>query len=542
MLNTNTQSCSLGIQWSYPRNKLSTCIRAVLTASCCLVLNGCTAILRMPARRLSMITLLFLIAGTDVFAQQYCASKSEKEMTVTCSRYDPNGSPDDPDWALHSGPQHELPLSSHNDNCFKKPDSADCTDQSVTTTRDPAPWWNQCFIGSALSGGYNGHINWTPATLEGRLGWMNFANDSDINLQLVRDDQAGVTAENDRLSKQHESSPDVRLMEVEFASGETMARFASPWWYSLHQAILDANYDESNGNRNAYVPVRQQLHPACADVPPRGVVYGLFGLDCVHGCRSELHPAYAVALQVDASRAANKWALFARNFGDEGDCSTQQHPLGGKQVKILLPYSGTGTPELVSPETQFATTDPSNIHFPTIHFIPGQGILVEFSLTDASSADLAELFLTVKWTGAQEDETDCQQPPYGVTALTEQQLLTLSDRTEESDGRAATPASRHARYQQSLTTMALTAGRYRKSRTVPVPADAKIQVENAAASDRYSLRPSELQNPQALPKPQIDREKSDIARRAQTIFCSSLPSKERSRSKECSAASRGTPR
>ncbi len=493
--------------------------------------------------RISIVTLLFLIAGTHVFGQQYCVPNSEKKMSVTCSRYDANGSPDDPDWALHSGPQHQLPLPSRNDSCYKNPDSADCTAQSGTTSRDPAPWWNQCFIGPIFGGGYNGHINWTPATLEGRLGWMNFAEDSDINLQLVREDQAGVTAQNERLSKRDVPSPDVRLMEVEFASGETMARFASPWWYSLHQAILDANSDERiNGNRNAYLPVRQQLHPACADVPPQGVVYGLFGLDCVHGCRSELHPAYAVALQVDASRAANKWALFARNFGDEGDCSTQQHPLSGKQIKVLLPYSGPGTPELVPAETQFATTDPSHIQFPTIHFIPGQGILVDFSLTDASSADLAELFLTVKWSGAQEDETDCQQLPYDVNGLTEQQLMTLSDRTEESDGRAATPASRHARYQQSLTTMALTAGRYRKSRMVPVPTDAKIQVENTAASDRFSLRPSELQNQQALRKPQIDREKNDIARRAQTIFCSSLPSEERSRRKECSAASRSTPR
>lgn len=77
-------------------------------------------------------------------------------------------------------------------------------------------------------------------------------------------------------------------------------------------------------------PVKRQLHPVCADVPLQGVVYGLFGLDCVHGCRSELHPAYAVAFQVDASRAGNKWALFARNTGDEGDCPTQQHPLNGK--------------------------------------------------------------------------------------------------------------------------------------------------------------------------------------------------------------------
>lgn len=94
-----------------------------------------------------------------------------------------------------------------------------------------------------------------------------------------------------------------------------------------------------------------------------------------------------------------------------------------------------------------------------MRFIPGKGIVLSFSPTEASSTDLAELFLTVKWSGAQEDGSDCWQLPHDVNVVSEQQLATLSDPSEDSVGKRASPASRHARYQQELTTMALTAGR-----------------------------------------------------------------------------------
>lgn len=64
---------------------------------------------------------------------------------------------------------------------------------------------------------------------EGRLGWMNFSIDTDINLELIRKDQVGLTAQNERLGMRTTHLMAMHLIEVEFASGEIMARFGTPW-------------------------------------------------------------------------------------------------------------------------------------------------------------------------------------------------------------------------------------------------------------------------------------------------------------------------
>src|SRR2546425_13223191 len=67
--------------------------------------------------------------------------------------------------------------------------------------------------------------------------------------------------------------------------------------------------------------------------PGRAIVTGLFNLDAVHQGHSELHPVYSIAILVaeDTSAARDvikqRWALMARDRGNEGNCATGVVPL-----------------------------------------------------------------------------------------------------------------------------------------------------------------------------------------------------------------------
>jgi hypothetical protein len=57
------------------------------------------------------------------------------------------------------------------------------------------------------------------------------------------------------------------------------------------------------------------------------IVTGLMGLDCEHSCSTELHPVWAMAVRVKSDPADVVWAIFVRNWGNEGFCSQDQHYL-----------------------------------------------------------------------------------------------------------------------------------------------------------------------------------------------------------------------
>ena len=305
-----------------------------------------------------------------------------KDLNVFCKEDDPNGAALNPDWAEHVR-NGIFPLGDKNNACFENPALAQCTSQPTLVDEARVPKLGVCFFGCVDC--IHGHVNWRPATFTGKIGWLNFADDWDFNFQLLREDQAGIAANNEEVITGNQSA---HIMELEFDSDETVANFTTDWWSSLYRKARDLNFDA----------IEHQFNPSCPTAWPQGVVYGDFGLDCEHGCRSEIHPVYAVALEADPSADQNTWAIFARNWGDEGFCSHLNHTLDSDSIRILLPRNTTGTPEVLTTAgtTEFASS--GSIPFPDVNYLTGKGLLLTFHLGPAKDRGVAEMLLKIKWT------------------------------------------------------------------------------------------------------------------------------------------------
>ena len=66
------------------------------------------------------------------------------------------------------------------------------------------------------------------------------------------------------------------------------------------------------------------------------IVVGLAGLDCEHGCGTELHPVYGLAIRVNDDPSDDTWAIFVRNWGNEGYCSQEQHLLDTTRLAFMI--------------------------------------------------------------------------------------------------------------------------------------------------------------------------------------------------------------
>ena len=154
------------------------------------------------------------------------------------------------------------------------------------------------------------------------------------------------------------------VIELEFDSDETIDHFDTPWWNLFHAAV---NYSDD--------VARQVLKDGSF-----AIVTGLFGLDCVHSVSAESHPVYAIAILVDDTPADQLWAIFVRNWGDEGYCSSSQHYLDLQSYTFRLPWKqGTTTLSVKSTETKFLTNS-LQATLPTVQFTPNEGVLVTFTL------------------------------------------------------------------------------------------------------------------------------------------------------------------
>jgi hypothetical protein len=225
-----------------------------------------------------------------------------------------------------------------------------------------------------------------PVEFTGLGAWLNFADDWDYNLMLLPTDDSGGP-----ISNGYTTSNDLfdhsQYMEIEFASEETVDSFVTPWWKHFRSVVssLDKKATE------------HELYPANDETLPHTVAVGLFGLDCEHDCRSELHPIYALAVEISEDPTDNIWALFVRNWGTGGFCSSLNHEiqLPNNALKILLPRKSDGTVEVDSQKTEFAGT--GTIQFPDVAQIRGEGTVLTFHLPDPGQRSVAEMLLHLKW-------------------------------------------------------------------------------------------------------------------------------------------------
>ncbi len=236
------------------------------------------------------------------------------------------------------------------------------------------------------------HVNWFGATYQGTIKWENHSctlpcGDDDYNMTLERDDRAASTTAN----------PD--NIGLEFDSDETIDHFDDPttrWWSGFRRDV------DADGCKNS--------SPPCLDntVGSRArridgsfaIVTGLVGLDCEHECHTEVHPVWALAINVQHAVDGDLWAFFVRNWGNEGFCGTSQHFIDfpNNKYTFRLPWKpGKTSVDVISKSFHaYHTTKPE----PTVRKVPGEGVFVTFTL-DAPKEDgsMWDGELRLKWSG-----------------------------------------------------------------------------------------------------------------------------------------------
>ncbi len=158
-----------------------------------------------------------------------------------------------------------------------------------------------------------GHVNWFPVTIRNDIHSAEYESgktrDNDVNLYIYAPGLAsrGNGSGRDAVQRQ--------LIEAEFRATETFRHFNTQDGGPLWDGLIDLERDASAlgsllGGR-------------------RAVLTGLLGLDGVHFFQTELHPVWALAVDVTNSAARSvpfepgeeQWLWFIRNTGDEGECA-----------------------------------------------------------------------------------------------------------------------------------------------------------------------------------------------------------------------------
>lgn len=251
---------------------------------------------------------------------------------------------------------------------------------------------------------FPGHINLAGATFEGTITWDSHSgNDDDYNINLYPNGQAGLTAAN----------PD--HIEMEFDSDETIDHFHTSWWNDFHKAV-------DNGSSAAHAMIDAK----------RCIAFGIFGLDCAHNCASELHPVMALAIETDGHSNSNKWAIFVRNWGNEGYCSSGSEVLDPSIKLFTFKIKHPGAKNVTVTNSEFLCRGKGGSG-PYVQLVPNEGALVTFELPSADKRERINGVLELKWETAVIKNVII--PP--VADTTKKKLLSNREKLKDYEGFAA---------------------------------------------------------------------------------------------------------
>jgi hypothetical protein len=232
---------------------------------------------------------------------------------------DPNAIPLNPVWSGQAVDQAlKIPAACATQKPFfesktctsgKEPISLDLANDSFSICN--ATWKNPL----------RGHVNWAPATFTGSIRWGERTDDlldHEYCLEMLTPRLRGLTEANHG------------TLHLEFDVKETINKFNTKWWDALRDKVDILDTFDNDARRKDVTDLLDD-HDA--------IVVGLMGLDCQHECQTELHPVYGMAIHANSIDPADDvWAVFARNWGNEGQCSRFDHPIDIRSMKFRIPW------------------------------------------------------------------------------------------------------------------------------------------------------------------------------------------------------------
>lgn len=259
-------------------------------------------------------------------------------------------------------------------------DFSSCTSQAPAIDAKWQPY--------PLCEGY-GHINWGAVTCDGIISFIDYSGnppqDGDYNFRLAVAGNAGLTTGSS-------ASTPAGNMVLEFDSNETIDDFNSPWWNAFREAV-DEGHHVVPGEEDDYFLARQMIDGRYA------IVTGLFNLDTRHDIWSELHPVWALAIRVHEYPSSEVWAIFVRNWGNQGGCSEYQHyfSLPNNMYTFRLPWrKNASSVSIGSLSGRFDHRGGSPL--PTVLPVYGKHVRVSFGLAPPEDKGFINGTLELTWT------------------------------------------------------------------------------------------------------------------------------------------------
>ena len=292
-------------------------------------------------------------------------------MDLVWYSVDANGIPFNPQWGHQVSPggrpdPHIL--------CGDPYNSLGCTTQPTDIDQrglcNINPGW---YIG--------GHWNWLiPVTYRGTIYWRDrskppsglpyipmLTSDDDYNFKLDTG-EAGLTVGNDD------------GFVVEFDAGETIDNFDHPWWSSFHKAV-------DNGNPGPMINGRT------------AIVTGLMGLDCGHSdVHAEIHPVWAMGIELINDGYNSLWTMFARNWGNEGYCGRRDWKMWGRSsYTFSIPWPNGASNVTLDPGSHFRTGKKHPVSW-SYAVTPNVEVLVTFYLPQPEDHPYVDGTILLHWT------------------------------------------------------------------------------------------------------------------------------------------------
>ncbi len=334
------------------------------------------------------------------------AAPLDLEHPTSCENYDPNLLPLNPRWGSQRTQPPELPnpvqKCTLTDMLFDDPG---CSTQHPSFDKPTGTNSVVCALKPGRPGtGIPGHVNYFPAVYTGGIEWDTHTGglfgDDDYNLNIFPPRKAGQTVFNER------------SLGIEFDSDETIDNFDTPWWNRFHDAVDTSDVFASELVNSEHA-----------------IIAGLVGLDCQHDCISEIHPVFAFAVLVKRTTVSTQplsvedtWAIFVRDTGDEGFCSSEIHYLDlvNRTFKFSLPKPTNASNYSILGSTIFKANN-SNCAWSSERPTPA-GIEVGFFLPENSMIH-GDLHLKWVFTSTPAELPDNPHRPGSTTASNEESRI-----------------------------------------------------------------------------------------------------------------------